>query len=264
MGTYDIPAYVDYILNKTGVAKLDAYIGHSEGTTQFFAGASLKPDFYADKVKLFVGCAPVTRLDHSSNMAMVYASQIIKPITALVEAIGLYDLISLSKTPQWLLGEFCTALPKLCQYSDQGFIDWSDEIDNTDREGDKFAHSPAGSGWRNLVHYAQVIKAKQFQRYDYGTEQNKKLYGQELPPKYALDAIKTPMVLYHGDIDELANPTDVAWLLDESQSGLKKKYVVHEEQLHFGHNTFSIGRNMTYVHESMLPYIMKAHNGTLF
>ena len=80
MGLYDVPAMTDFILKttegKNKIGKLAAYIGHSEGTTQFFIGASLKPDYYKEKVNLFVSLAPVVRLDHSPNKLMVHASVI--------------------------------------------------------------------------------------------------------------------------------------------------------------------------------------------
>ena len=66
MGTYDVPAFTDFILNKTHgknkIGKLAAYIGHSEGTTQFFIGSSLKPEYYKEKVNLFIAMAPIVRL----------------------------------------------------------------------------------------------------------------------------------------------------------------------------------------------------------
>lgn len=50
MGLYDVPATVDFILKETEgknkIGKIAAYIGHSEGTTQFFIGSSLKPEYY--------------------------------------------------------------------------------------------------------------------------------------------------------------------------------------------------------------------------
>lgn len=45
MGTKDTPAVIDYILAKTSFSQI-SYIGHSEGTTQIMAGASLIPDYY--------------------------------------------------------------------------------------------------------------------------------------------------------------------------------------------------------------------------
>lgn len=74
MGTFDQPAQIDYILNYTNSSKLAAYIGHSEGTTQMFIGASLKPDYFKEKIDLFVALAPVARMDHNLNKLMTDAS----------------------------------------------------------------------------------------------------------------------------------------------------------------------------------------------
>jgi hypothetical protein len=76
MGMYDVPAEIDYILKSTQNDNLAAYIGHSEGTTQFFIGSSMKPEYFNEKVELFIGLAPIVRLDHSTNDAMVFASSI--------------------------------------------------------------------------------------------------------------------------------------------------------------------------------------------
>jgi len=65
MGIYDVPAEIDYILESTEFSKIASYIGHSEGTTQFFIGSSLKPDYFTEKVSLFIGLAPIVRLDHA-------------------------------------------------------------------------------------------------------------------------------------------------------------------------------------------------------
>lgn len=94
MGLYDVPAFIDFILNKTEgknqIGKLAAYIGHSEGTTQFFIGSSLKSDYYEDKVNLFIALAPIVRLDHTSNELMVYGSKVYKVLEPLVRLSGFY------------------------------------------------------------------------------------------------------------------------------------------------------------------------------
>lgn len=81
MGLYDIPAFIDFILNKTEgknvIGKLAAYVGHSEGTTQFFIGSSLMPDYYYEKVNLFVALAPVVKLDNTPNKLLIFASQFV-------------------------------------------------------------------------------------------------------------------------------------------------------------------------------------------
>ena len=75
MGLYDVPAFVDFILQTTNKTKLDAYIGHSCGTTQFFIGEIMKPQYYQDKVDFFVALAPGLRLSHTA----------IKPLAALAQ-----------------------------------------------------------------------------------------------------------------------------------------------------------------------------------
>jgi lysosomal acid lipase/cholesteryl ester hydrolase len=57
MGIYDLPAVIDYILDRT--RKHDMYyIGHSMGTTMFFVLTSLKPEYNA-KIRLMVAFAPI-------------------------------------------------------------------------------------------------------------------------------------------------------------------------------------------------------------
>ena len=62
-GLKDLPAFIDHILAKTGQEKL-TYIGHSQGTTQMFLGASLDPAYFESKVNLFVALGPVTSLNN--------------------------------------------------------------------------------------------------------------------------------------------------------------------------------------------------------
>lgn len=57
-GVYDLPAFMDKVLNTTGASKLH-YIGHSMGTTIFYILGSARPDLM-DRVRLAVHLAPVT------------------------------------------------------------------------------------------------------------------------------------------------------------------------------------------------------------
>jgi hypothetical protein len=75
-------------------------------------------------------------------------------LASLVQTLGLYNLISIGNTPKQLIAGFCKVMPKLCALIDDGISPFDKEVDNDDREADKFAHTPAGSGWRNLIHYA--------------------------------------------------------------------------------------------------------------
>lgn len=63
MGYYDLPATIDFILNKTGENKV-YYIGHSQGTTMFWAMASTRVE-YNDKIRHMSALAPIAFLDHT-------------------------------------------------------------------------------------------------------------------------------------------------------------------------------------------------------
>jgi len=69
MGLFDVPAEIDFILEKTGREKL-SYIGHSQGTTQMFMAASVNPDYYRSKINVFVALAPVARLNNTLSFGL--------------------------------------------------------------------------------------------------------------------------------------------------------------------------------------------------
>lgn len=62
MGVLDLPAMIDYILDRTGQKSLH-YAGHSQGTTSFFVMASLKPE-YNRKIRSMHALAPVAFIGH--------------------------------------------------------------------------------------------------------------------------------------------------------------------------------------------------------
>lgn len=126
-----------------------------------FIGSSLNPDYFKEKVGTFVALAPVVRLDHSLNKAMVMASQLVGVLSDAVQFLHLYNLLPRNPASP-AIGQFCELVPEICSAMNEGFFEFDKKIDNMSRIGAKSAHSPSGSGWRNLIHYAQIIKSKKF------------------------------------------------------------------------------------------------------
>merc|ERR1719341_1291085 len=77
------------------------------------------------------------------------------------------------------------------------------------------AHTPAGTSVHTVNHYAQLVKSKVFGMYDYGKLGNLAHYGQNTPPQYNLSLVTPPTALFWGENDYLADPQDVAKLIDE-------------------------------------------------
>lgn len=93
MARYDAPALIDYVLEATGKKQL-TYIGHSEGTTQFFLGASLLPEFYTEKVNLFMALAPVGSTANIPTPYLRESAKFIREIEAVLMKVGIYNLFS--------------------------------------------------------------------------------------------------------------------------------------------------------------------------
>jgi hypothetical protein len=72
----------------------------------------------------------------------------------------------------WYNAEFCFIFAVYCDFKKERFVPWNVDIDNQIRYADVYAHSPAGSGWRNLIHYGQIINSSRFQRFDFGSKEN--------------------------------------------------------------------------------------------
>ncbi|CAO2585240.1 Lysosomal acid lipase/cholesteryl ester hydrolase [Lemmus lemmus] len=85
MAKYDLPASINYILNKTGQEQV-YYLGHSQGTTIGFIAFSQMPEL-AKKIKMFFALAPVMSL----NFAKGPVVKLGKLPDILVEVLGLHS-----------------------------------------------------------------------------------------------------------------------------------------------------------------------------
>ena len=239
LGTKDVPAFADFITKETGVESM-SYVGHSQGTTQFFMGASLKPDYYAEKFNLFVALAPVGKTGNLGFESLHLAAKHVGLVEyIMVDVFHQYNLFPPPELGQEALILFCNLLPFVCK--DFNKIFFQDDIDNAARLDVAVSNMPVGSSYRNYVYYAQMINSDRFELYDYGKRKNKEIYGTEEPPLVPIQDYKVPTVLLSGDRDKLADPTDVAWLSEQLGDN-----VVFEKQYPADHTTFVVAKDMSF------------------
>ena len=62
-----------------------------------------------------------------------------------------------------------------------------------------------------MIHYAQSIQNKNFQKFDYG-KLNPSEYNQTVAPEYDVTKVQVPVALYWAKNDWLADPDDVNFL----------------------------------------------------
>lgn len=186
IGYYDIPALIDYILNKTGHTKL-YYIGYSQGTTAFYVMGSERPE-YNDKVKGMISLAPIAYLANQKSPLLKYLVYFYRLMEVILEVFLLFserhpdDIVSVTGLLQWgsvvcnihqcfprnkwwqtrLLSSFVRTAP--CAMT-KGFCHcWfhliagfgSDQLDKFMLPS-IFGHFPAGASTKQVFHYAQLI-----------------------------------------------------------------------------------------------------------
>ena len=93
--------------------------------------------------------------------------------------------------------------------------DTNNSVNNMARMPVAMAHFPSGSSIKNVIHFQQFIRSGEFKNYDYGERKNLQIYKQKTPPLYDLSKITTPVHLYVGKYDKLADVADAETLFKE-------------------------------------------------
>ncbi|XP_026673789.1 lipase 3-like isoform X2 [Ceratina calcarata] len=209
LGVYDLPATIDYILDRTNCDKL-YYIGHSQGTTQFWVTMSQRPSYNA-KIQLMVGLAPAA-----------FTGNIHGPITKLAKLtyvgvwIGeLFGYPEFRARSTW--GKFVVNI--LCQDTTQFFCNNILFLVSGFNQAELSAmnltaimtYVPAGASWKQVVHFGQgYVHPDHFRQFDYGSvEKNYQVYNSSEPPEYELNKVTAPVALFSSEHDVLADIKDV-------------------------------------------------------
>jgi gastric triacylglycerol lipase len=187
MARHDLPTFINYITEKTGRTKI-SYIGHSEGTTQMFLGASLMPEYFRDKINLYIALAPVASTANLPNPIIREAAKFIKIIEyEIVHKYNYYNWFAPMPVITDAVGAFCELLPGICEWV--GAHLHNEDVDNGKRFPMFISNEPSGQSYRTFVYYAQMINSGECRLYDYGRLDNKKRYGTYDPPLVPLENI---------------------------------------------------------------------------
>jgi len=213
MAKYDLPAMIDYVLATTNASQV-YYAGHSEGTMTFFAKMSLDQSF-GSKIKKYFALAPVATVGHIGGL-LKYIAPFTDEMQFLLKLIGGYgeflpsnDLmhdVAQFMCGSWLMNPLCSDVLFLIAGADSHQL-------NDSRTPVYIAHTPAGTSAQNVVHFGQNTNHKVFQMFDWGKKVNREQYGQDTPPLYDVTKTTVPTYIFRGDLDILADPTDVDLLL---------------------------------------------------
>ncbi|NWV11843.1 LICH hydrolase, partial [Ptilonorhynchus violaceus] len=235
IGKYDIPAELYFIMNKTGQKDV-YYIGHSEGSTAGFIAFSTYPEL-SQKIKVFFALGPVVTITHATS-PLVMLTRLPQPLIRLV--LGCKGVLHHNKLIEGPLTQFCGCLGKVCGSIFCFLTGGRIQNMNTSRIDAYVGHYPAGTSVQNVIHWHQIIRADQFQAYDYGCKENIKKYNQTAPPVYKIEEIRIPTAVWSSGQDKFADPKDMARLLPRIAN-----LIYHEHVPAWGHLDFIWGLDAT-------------------
>eukprot|EP00696_Hemimastix_kukwesjijk_P012827 gnl/Hemi2/26149_TR8777_c0_g1_i1.p1 gnl/Hemi2/26149_TR8777_c0_g1~~gnl/Hemi2/26149_TR8777_c0_g1_i1.p1 ORF type:complete len:455 (+),score=142.62 gnl/Hemi2/26149_TR8777_c0_g1_i1:181-1545(+) len=207
MGEFDLNAEISYILSHTKCPKL-TYIGHSQGSTQAFAGLSLTPGL-GDKMNLFVALSPAVFLKCPSSILLRVLSGL--PTSWFRQLSGPTSFLPMMSRWRAVFLKFCKsgwALAGLLMF--YCGLGWTDKNLDTSRLGVMFAHTPDASSTKTLAHFLQIIYDNEFHAMDLGEADNVKRYGTPTPPHYNLSDIRCPVAMFYGGGDDLLDVEKLA------------------------------------------------------
>uniref|UniRef100_A0A674K8V2 Lysosomal acid lipase/cholesteryl ester hydrolase-like n=1 Tax=Terrapene triunguis TaxID=2587831 RepID=A0A674K8V2_9SAUR len=172
MAKYDLPAVIDFIVQKTGQEQL-YYVGHSQGTTIAFIAFSTMPQL-AQRIKMYFALAPVATVKYAKS-----------PLTKL------------ALLPNLMI--------KVCNFFTQN-IYWPKLVGPFGGDSKMIhvytAHAPAGTSVQNMIHWKQV----EFLKHKVPFNHN------DTPPLYNVKNMQVPTAMWSAGNDLLADPRDVALL----------------------------------------------------
>jgi len=204
MALFDLPAEFDYILGHTNQSSL-SYIGHSEGTTQAFAGFSVLPSLAA-RVNVFVALAPIAFVAHSQSPVFNLLAKM--DVVEIFNWFGIKQFLPANSFLSFFGPVLCKGIPHGCDAAIFLFCGTTKHM-NATRMPVYVAHTPAGTSVKNMLHWTQQIKQDTFSMFDYGSDKNMLVYNSSSPPAYDLTQVKVPTVLFTGGNDILADQQDL-------------------------------------------------------
>uniref|UniRef100_A0A670IBT3 Lipase n=1 Tax=Podarcis muralis TaxID=64176 RepID=A0A670IBT3_PODMU len=209
MAIYDIPAAIDFILQKTKQKSL-YYIGHSQGGTTGFIAFSTMPQL-AQKVKLFMGLAPAYTLDGMKgvfSLILRLPQELIRLMCGSNELCFFYNKLK-ANNAKW-----CSypGIDKLCLQIMSLFQGRNEKNLNVSRADVYLGIYPDFTSTKTIAHWSQVEKTNQLKYFDYGSK-NKAFYNMSTPPFYKIEDITVPTAVWSGGNDIVVTKKAIERLL---------------------------------------------------
>jgi len=225
MAHSDLPAMINKALNVSQADQL-YYVGFSLGTTTAFAKFSQDREF-AKKIKKFYALAPMVTLKHIKG-PLSWMSMFTGTLETIFKVVGMDEFMPNQYLMTMFAKYFCGHPVSDLMCTDLLFLIGGPESNqmNATRIPVYLSHSPSGTSTQTIIHMGQMAKTGKFEAYDYGNKKdNQKHYHQDKPFEYDVSLMETPVAIYSGGNDWLADPKDVQNLLPQVKNLFNNVYL---------------------------------------
>ncbi|XP_071532930.1 LOW QUALITY PROTEIN: lipase lipl-4-like [Panulirus ornatus] len=246
MASKDLPAMLSYVRRVTGAQNV-SYIGHSMGTSLFFAMLDYHPHINS-WIRVMAAMAPSAYIYHKHapiGMLSPYFNKIEKELRDQ----GIMEILRPTPATTKKMSTLCgpkSIFNALCIFIH--FIIAGPNANYIDREYLPVivAHTPAGTGLRVFTHLMQLHASHKFQAFDYGEERNLVEYGRSSPPAFSLSSVTVPVGLFWSENDWIVHPRPLLQDVRQTASELAWVALNHRVQLRdFNHLDFLWQRTRT-------------------
>ncbi|KAG0559348.1 hypothetical protein KC19_10G098600 [Ceratodon purpureus] len=230
----DLPAMLQHVYDSS--KEQINYVGYSQGTMTALATFSEGPT--VNLVSKAALLSPIASLGHISSPIASAASYLF--VDEILLLAGVAEFNAYSDTGKKFMDITCTSSEVDCRHEFMSQITGTNCCFNASRKSFYDRYSIQSTSMRNLAQMAQMVRSGRFSMYDHGFWNNLKKYNSFFPPEYDVSAIPAtlPILLAHGGNDSLADPDDVADLIQKLQGTPQVIYLPQ-----YAHADFVMGTN---------------------
>lgn len=252
LAAIDVHVMIDYVCDITGYNQID-YIGHSQGTAQFFIQSMLNPDYLNAHIRRYVALGAVLFVQNVPGLFEKAVNWL--RIPDFFYNIGLKNIGMLpALTP--LFSAVARYFPRFVEIIVTTITGYTKRRNfDISRFPLLFLNEPGGSSAQNLLHWMQLMRCEEpsVKMFDFGLIGNLEHYGKSQPPDYNIKALKSlefPMYLFAGTKDSIVSAKDFETLI----ARLPKDKVQHEYIDDYGHLDYVWANN---AHLILYPKIIE-------
>ncbi|CAH6964244.1 lipase member M [Phodopus roborovskii] len=213
MARFDLPAVINFILQKTGQKKI-YYVGYSQGTTMGFIAFSTMPEL-AHKIKMYFALAPIATVKYARSPGTKF---LLLPDMMIKGLFGRQEFLYQTRFFRQLFIYLCgqMILDQICSNIILLLGGFNTNNMNMSRANVYVAHTPAGTSVQNILHWSQAVNSGELRAFDWGSAtKNLEKCNQPTPIRYKVRDMTVPTAMWTGGQDWLSNPDDVKTLLSE-------------------------------------------------